>query len=94
MAGVQEAASKDEIIRGDCPDCGPNRYADVMRHYSVRWDDEYSGIWGKNDYRILQCRGCKTVFFQKEEMFSEDIDHRIDPETGEWETYIPEKITY
>lgn len=85
---------KTEIVKGHCPDCGPDRFADVVGHHVNRFDDDEAGIWGQTDYRILQCRGCGRAYFQIDEVFSEDIDHVQDPHTGEWEQYIPHKISY
>jgi hypothetical protein len=77
-------------IKGHCPNCGPDRLADVVGHHHSSCNDKTSGIWGEVDYRILQCRGCELAYFQKDEIFSEDYEN--DPGTGE--IYIPHKITH
>jgi Domain of unknown function (DUF4145) len=77
-------------VKGHCPNCGPDRLADVVGHHHSRYDHEPSGIWGKVDYRILQCRGCELAYFQRDEIFSEDGE--ADPDTGEY--YIPHRITH
>lgn len=34
------------------------------------------------------------MYFQIDEIFSEDVDHRQNPVTGEWEQFTPHKITH
>lgn len=85
---------ENEIILGHCPSCGPDRYADVVGQHASRFDDDENGIWGHTDFRILECRGCKSSYFQIDEVFSENIDHRRNPVTNEWEEYLPNQITY
>lgn len=84
------ASASPAPIKGHCPNCGPDRLANVVGHHHSRYYDETSGIWGEVDYRILQCRGCELAYFQKDEIFSEDWEN--DPDTGE--SYIPRKITH
>lgn len=81
------------VLKGHCPQCGPNKFADVVGEHLERDDDE-SGMWFHADYRILKCRGCGTPYFQKSTMFSEDMDHRENAWTGEWESYVPATITH
>lgn len=88
------AVAQPAPLRGHCPSCGPGRFADVVGHYQNRYDDDDSGVWGQTDYRILQCRGCETVYFQQDAIFSENLDYRRDPLTGEPEAYMPHEITY
>jgi hypothetical protein len=56
-------------VKGHCPECGPDRLANVVAQYHSRYDDEESGVWGETDYRILQCRGCEAVYFQTDAIF-------------------------
>jgi hypothetical protein len=79
-------------MEGHCPRCGPNRQADVVGEHQTKWDN--GDVWGRLDYRILQCRGCNDVYFQVEEIFSEDQEVRANPVTGEGELYLPPKFTY
>lgn len=81
-------------VKGHCPDCGAGRYADVVGHYVSKSEDEHAGVWGQTDYRILKCRGCDRAYFQIDDVFSEDLDHFENPDTGEWESYLPHKISY
>lgn len=84
-----------QSVIGHCPRCGPNRRADVVGHYHRRdTDDSYeeNGVWSEIDYRILKCRGCDSVYFQTEQVFSEDVEYRCNPRTGENEGNIPHKI--
>lgn len=86
--------AKETIIKGHCPYCGPDRFADVVGHHVTNEDDDESGVWFRTDLRLLQCRGCGVAYVQKSTMFSEDQDHHRNPFTGEWETFIPSTITY
>lgn len=81
-------------IKGHCPKCGPDRNADVAGHHVAKFEDDEAGIWGRTDYRILVCRGCDTAYFQVEEIFSEDFDHRVDPITGQMQIFLPSSFSY
>jgi hypothetical protein len=59
-------------IRSHCPNCGPGRYANVLHSHKVSGEDEKSGIWEATESYMLECAGCKTVFFQEEYKCSED----------------------
>jgi hypothetical protein len=67
----------------------------VAAEEQVEWeDDDEHGIWGRHTYRILKCRGCDTVYFQQVQIFSEDVDFRQNPTSGEMQPFIPERISY
>lgn len=83
-----------KIIKGDCPDCEGERNAEVKRELEETWSDDDNGIAGGVVYRILQCRGCDSIYVQKESWFSEDLDYRHDPRTGEIEVFVPSKFEY
>ena len=67
------ADEKVPQIRSHCPNCGPGRYANVLHLHKVTVDDEETGVWETIVSRMLECGGCKTVFFQEDYVFSEDI---------------------
>jgi len=83
----------EDSIKGHCPECGPDRFADIVGHHKERLDDDEIGIWSVTDHRILRCRGCMTAYFQRDSVFSEDIDYK-ETATGEWQPYLPHKINY
>ena len=89
---TDEAVMKLEQVRGHCPDCGPARYADVVAEYkdSESHDAEH-GTWSASAYRILQCGGCKSVYFQETYIFSEIYEHGPNGEIKYTEdiTYYP-----
>ena len=62
---------KTRQIRAHCPICGPGKYANILFCHKVAGDNE--DIWETTTSRMLECGGCKTVFFQEEYMCSEDI---------------------
>ncbi|WP_146038589.1 DUF4145 domain-containing protein [Paracoccus sp. SY] len=68
-------------VRGHCPACGPDRWADVMGHASRH--EEYDLVWLHTDHRILQCRACETIYHQTDSVFSEDEICHTDPVSGE-----------
>lgn len=83
----------EKMVTGHCPNCGPERRADVKGHHKTQFNDDDSGIWGSTDYRILECRGCEAVYMQTSEMFSENIDHRQNM-FGEWETFLDADVRH
>jgi hypothetical protein len=91
---MADKKTEPDIVQGHCPECGPGRFADIRGDFKKRDEDDDHGIWFVENYRILQCRGCGTAYFQRSSIFSEDLDHRENPYTGQWEPYIPETISY
>lgn len=80
--------------KGHCPNCGPDRWADVVGCAEHRDHDEHHIVWLQTEIRILKCRGCESLYVVKETYFSEDWDAQPNPETGEQEFYIPPTVTY
>jgi hypothetical protein len=76
MSGPTESLAS---VKGHCPACGPDVWADVVAHHQSSFHDREDDTYGQIEYRILRCRGCEAVYFQRDEMFSEDFD----PETGD-----------
>ncbi len=85
---------KPKQIRGHCPNCGPARFADVVAEHTdhEEGDDEY-GTWAETTSRILQCGGCKSVYFQEVYVFSEDFGYDEGPD-GQPIMRYNERITY
>src|SRR5271157_2296312 len=69
IAGMSDQQRRQ--IRSHCPTCGPRRYANVLASHEVTDHDE--DIWSSTKSYILECGGCKTIFFQQEYMCSEDF---------------------
>ncbi len=72
-------------IKARCPQCGPDRWADIKARYHVHDDHGDSGLWTDTKYYILQCPACETVYFLSDSVFSEDSVSVYDPHTGEEE---------
>lgn len=72
-----------ERYRGNCPECGPNRWAFVRTCFTHDREDGNVGIWVSTDHRILQCAGCETVYHSTSSLYSEDIEATYDPITGQ-----------
>jgi Domain of unknown function (DUF4145) len=64
---------KTRQIRSHCPNCGPGRYANVLYCHEAAGEGDETDIWESIKSYMLECGGCKTVFFQEEYMCSEDI---------------------
>jgi hypothetical protein len=98
----EEAAASDtrrtelkvETVKGHCPKCGPERRADVVASHEEFWENDDAAIWAIDTYNILRCRGCETVYVQRQHVFSEDWDYETNPETGDAETVLTPKVTY
>ena len=91
---MAEDEKKLEQLRGHCPQCGPNIWADVVGHHRVADSDDRSGVWWETNHRMLCCCGCKTVYFRESHVFSEDYDYGEDLATGEPNREYNERITY
>jgi hypothetical protein len=84
---MSSMTEKTPQIRSHCPHCGPGRYANVLYSHKVSGEDEETGVWGAIKSYMLECAGCKTVFFHEEYMCSEDCapDGRLEKRI----TYYP-----
>ena len=80
--------------KGHCPKCADERVSDVVALHEAPWEDREHGIWGEQNYFVLRCRGCETVYFQREELFSEDIELGVDPQTGEYDERLRPSISH
>ena len=80
--------------KGHCPKCGDARTSDVVAFHEAPWKDREQAIWGSQNYYVLRCRGCETVYFQREELFCDDTEHRLNPQTGEYEEYLRPSISH
>lgn len=88
-----------EKVKGHCPNCGANINADAVAKHTTAWSDDEHPIWGQVDYRILRCCGCEAVYFQRAEVFSENMEYSYHPVTGDTQgeyivdyTYWPSPI--
>ena len=86
--------SDPTIGEGHCPKCRGDRVSDIVASHEVPWSDDEHPLWGRNIYRVLRCRGCGSVYFQDEELFSENTGYRLDPETGDYVEYLVPRITH
>jgi hypothetical protein len=86
--------SAERKVKAHCPTCKDLRFADIVSKYDKRFEDEYGMVWEDKSFQILKCCGCDEIYFRIVTVFSEDVDYKENPITGEFETYVPEKITY
>ncbi|WP_250495053.1 DUF4145 domain-containing protein [Caballeronia sp. GAWG1-1] len=78
----------ENILKGHCPECGAGKNGDVVAAYKHKWEDDDHPIWGQIDFRILKCRGCDTVYVQRAEVFSENVDYYYDAAGNEQQQYV------
>lgn len=86
--------AKNQTVHGHCPRCGPRRNAYVVGKKDNKWDDDEMGVWGHEIFYILQCAGCDSIYFRKDEQFSENWHTITDSRTRQEETAIPVETTY
>jgi len=75
-------------VLGDCPDCGKDRWATVLGEKDTQWYADEAGIGGRDTFRLLECAGCRTTYYQHISISSEDAAY----DTGEpipKTTYFP-----
>ena len=92
---LMERTSSDSTLntrKGHCPQCGPDRYADIVAKHEEQYDsDDMSAI---EYYYILRCGGCKAMYVLNVYESSEDIIYEHNPETGQTEAKLKPRVTY
>ncbi|WP_312409614.1 DUF4145 domain-containing protein [Comamonas sp.] len=83
--------AEEKIIKGHCPECGSVKNADIVGAHEHEWRHEDESIWSQIDYRILKCRGCDSIYFQRAEVFSENVNYSYD---ADGETQYEYEVTY
>lgn len=74
-------ANREAIFtHGHCPECGPDRRAEVLAKHVEMWEDR--SVSGSEAYAVLKCGGCGAIYFQQGSECSEDMDFEYD-ENGE-----------
>ena len=84
--------SKQTIIKGHCPECGSDRNAAVVGFHEVLWEDD--GVSGGQEYRILRCEGCGTVYFQTSSYSTEELAEEWIDELNSYESTPKMHISY
>jgi hypothetical protein len=78
-------------VMGHCPNCGPERFADVEASHEEHWIEDHASGYARHS--ILKCRGCEIVYIQLAESCSEDnIQHYDD--NGDLHVIYPENYRY
>lgn len=74
---------KQSVRKAHCAECGGVRNCDVRGHHQ-KTDEDADGLFQfwTNIY-ILQCRGCESLFVQKTEANSEDLNYDYGPDGSE-----------
>lgn len=86
--------SEEKIRRGHCPECGPDRNSDIVAEHQETYHDDEHGASGATDYRILKCRGCGAVYYQKATAFFDEVDYKHNPTTNESDPFLIERIEH
>lgn len=60
----------EDRVKGHCPTCGPDKWANVKSKFDQTESDGDVTAWTK--HRILQCPACDAVYHQTNYSFSED----------------------
>ena len=84
---MKPASGASITCEGHCPRCGPDRIADIVAYHQERWFDEDALVGATVNRRILKCRGCESVYFQKESWPDEQFlgEHKIlGPHVTHW----------
>ena len=61
------------IAQGHCPTCHAERNATIVASYEESWQDEENGVAGSEEFRVLKCDGCGSVYFQKVSSSDDDL---------------------
>ncbi|MBD8107909.1 DUF4145 domain-containing protein [Erwinia persicina] len=66
----------------ECPECVGERNCIVIGETERSWDsgDRRNSVQWGTVYRLLQCKGCDTVFYHSKSWDSEDFDYDYDDE--------------
>lgn len=75
---------KEKPIKAHCPTCDDERSCDLHGVTKTSWEweseDGQHSVDGGGDHRLLQCRGCEIVFYEKSTWDSEDWDYWYGPD--------------
>ena len=91
-AETKPSGSTSNTLKGHCPECGPDRYADIVAEHEERYDSV--DMWATNCYYILRCGGCKAMYVLNVYESSEDIIYEHDPVTDQTEPKPKPHVTY
>ncbi|MDQ7018328.1 MAG: DUF5655 domain-containing protein [Robiginitomaculum sp.] len=90
--------SEDKIERFFCNNCkGKTKH--FIRGEHCKHDDD-GDLWYKQTLLIIECCGCENLALVKKTLFSEDVCHFNDPDTGaldadeQWKEVIYPPVTY
>lgn len=86
-----------ETVKARCPKCNGERVCLMHAQITKPWswyDGQGHGMDGSDEYSLLECRGCETVFYQQASWHSEDVDYGYDWEGKQRITPNIHKSTY
>ncbi|MFM0474770.1 DUF4145 domain-containing protein [Paraburkholderia strydomiana] len=91
---VEEARA---TVKAHCPNCDGERTCEIHGQVGKTWewsDDHGNSVDGRDEYSLLECKGCETVFYETTSMNSENVDYYYDSNGDTQATYGKEKSTY
>lgn len=90
MQDEQSATIIPETMKAHCPRCDGERVCDIHGKHDQPFEfgDEGHHDRGQMDHRLLQCRGCETVFYWKSSWDTQSYDHHYNNVTGEEELQV------
>ena len=68
----------EDVVKHNCPTCHGERSCYVHGRVKKPWNDQYEGMSGLEEYMLLECRGCETVFYLNESSDSESFEPDVD----------------
>lgn len=86
-------SAASNTVRAHCPTCKAERKALVQAEVARPWENSEDHVHGRADYRVLECCGCETLYFQKEEVSVSDYDTYHDAELDDYVTPEHRTIT-
>ena len=82
--------TRSKTIYAHCNDCSGMRKHLILKKVTKSWNHEDIGVWGKNEYSLLECAGCEDIRLIHQSWFSEETDADGSPVLNE--AYYPPSI--
>ncbi|MCI9865824.1 DUF4145 domain-containing protein [Rhizobium skierniewicense] len=72
--------------RGHCPNCGPEKWATIVGHYSHKHEHHEAPMTIYGEWFLLFCQACKDAYLVSQPSYSEDVpSHEDNFEQHFWE---------
>ncbi|QRF90896.1 hypothetical protein CLH39_11920 [Alcaligenes faecalis] len=74
---------------GYCANCKQDKWSNVKIEYRDHSGIIEGGIWFEKVHRVLECKSCKTTFYQREDTCSEEMDQGYNYDGTTYSVAIP-----